>query len=130
MKKMLVFFMGLGIISSLLNAESCGQLISFDKSGKPIIADRLVTIGSYKAKVYEKDKTQMRDTGKYLNFNEKYKVEGRTKKYFKLKKNGEDRGYVKIDDLFCGGTPMTADSVFLKNFMLKQKFMRKEHFHL
>lgn len=92
MKKMLVFFMGLGIIFSLLNAESCGQLISFNKSGKPIVADRLVIIGSYKAKVYEKDKTQMRDTGKYLKFNEKYKVEGRTKRHFKLKKNGEDRG--------------------------------------
>lgn len=90
--KKIVFLLGVVLLPMLSNSESCGQLMSFDKSGKPTVADRLVTIGSYQAKVYEKDRTQMRDTGTYLNFNEKYKVEGRTKRHFKLKKNGEDRG--------------------------------------
>jgi len=123
--KKIVFLLGVVLLPMLSNSESCGQLMSFDKSGKPTVADRLVTIGSYQAKVYEKDRTQMRDTGTYLNFNEKYKVEGRTKRYFKLKKNGEDRGYVKIDDLFCGGTPMTADSGLLEKFYVKTEIHEK-----
>ena len=118
-----VIFWGLIIIPLILNSIDC-RSIGFDNSGKPVNDKQQITISEHKTKLYKIDRNQMVKSGS-VNFNEKYfiitKYRNRGEDYFGVSKSigGKLFGYIKIEDSFCGGKPMTAESGLLEKFFIK-----------
>ena len=105
--------------------DSCIN-INYNSDGTPVTNNQQITILEHKAQLYRRNMNSMEES-RSLDFNTKYFIVNRYKKYFGIKRKIEGKllGYVKLSDVFCGGKPMIAKSGLLKKFFIKTEVHEK-----